>query len=66
MERHSWEPGGWEVIVREVSAGVYEIEARSPEFGSLGVETDRPDEALKDLEAEAKRRAERSSPEAPR
>jgi hypothetical protein len=56
MERHFWEPGGWHVTVEEVSAGVYEIVARSATAGEIRLMTTDPDAALEQCRKEATER----------
>lgn len=61
MERYEWEPGGWVVRVDEVSPGVYEIRATSPEFGEIQTTTTNPDAALVECRTQALVRSGRTN-----
>ncbi len=56
-EHEKWELGGWDVTVRELSAGVYEIRAVSATAGTIVLTTDDPELGLRRLRAEAEDRA---------
>ncbi len=56
MERHVWEPGGWQVTVEEISVGVYEVIAVSPTGGEIRLTTADPDTGLAQCRKEAAER----------
>lgn len=63
MERYTWEPGGWQVTVEEVSAGVYEIIAARDTAGEIRLTTTDPDAGLERCREEATKRAQAASAE---
>lgn len=63
MEPHGWEPGGWQVTVEEISAGVYEVIAVSPTAGEIRLTTADPDAGLEQCRKEAAERIRGESDE---